>query len=1032
MTRIYFREIQGSDTTWHEVTPQILKSDVKVRSGFSSLGSGADLGKLSLTYQAADLSTATIFSSTVKAIRVSDDTTVVWEGYTDGSASVDSTGLSDLAWVKLNAYPYVKKLENVVLDADILEYNLPISRPMAEGNSVVGLIWQRMISLAEGWVKAAIESSYTVELPSIPTVMPLVVLKKDDVLIDKMVEVLKEYCWCMYTDASHIYFVQPYTEEGRVPVVLPWGYLETKPTIKSSPYVSKISPNITINKMVEKDNVQLYTLSDDGKNAEEEIYKDGTEQYSPYYPEDGPLEVSYSNPRIEKDTVSLEWAKDFSVTYQARYSDNSADAVLEIVQQELGGLDGLLRLKNTNTEKSCYLNQLFIHAGTAYFRDSATILRSNIDGAEESDIETKWILAEDDARLYARALASESRSEASTIAFKTNTLPDSVKVNSLIKVGDAVPEYLVKTVTKDLDTGTYEVSCVMYSLTDINPALFYRAPKAWTIAGKNATARKYLWRLSAASTYAGMLEETSLFKGNGSFLKFNGLYIADNSTVWSTRRPVPDATYPYLWEKYSDDEGETWSEPAMVQSYYPQTIRLSLSRPTFDKGARGVTIGEQTIIIYVVTSDVSPEHLNWLVTNSAEVSLESDKGVKKNVLTIPKGYKGGSITVTCFGGGASASATIGVNTVGDDSPRKFALVDRTAGETFPSATPEGEPLVVGDYCLAKVLPPGETDLSKAYLEPYRYNGTEWTTIDVRNHNYAEVMSGVGPDVIASDISVPETSAVYAFFKHMFAMNAVIDNLFAQMITLKNGGVMKSNGVSIEEKGDNHLSRAGFILDGDAGRLQARSAWLRNVNIVDGNFSGELSAASGTFTGELMGATGTFTGGIIATSGTFSGLLDTPAIVSKPNEVSAQSHTYTFTSFSSDPSSAELAAISSWLEQIGITSRAIYPCTISSDSLVYCASLAPGYTGKKGHKIELIFYRRDSRVPEKYIESDVTYGQFGDHYWTNSDFTGNFTLTVSIGGADKLYIDVQMGTGGIETDINRVYRDENGFLKVITE
>lgn len=1036
-TRIYFREIQGSDTAWHEVTPQILKGDVKIRSGFSSLGNGADLGKLSLTYQAADLATATIFSSTVKAIRVTSGTTVVWEGYTDGSSSVESTGTSDLAWVKLNAYPYIKRLENVVLDADVLEYNLPISRPLAEGNSVVGIIWQRMTNLADAWVRDAIGASYTIDLPSIPTVIPLVVLKKDDVLMDKLVEVLKEYCFCIYTDASHIHFVQPYTEEGRAPTVLPWTHLETKPSIKSSPYVSKISPNVTMSKIVEKKDVQVYTLSDDGSNAEQEIYRDGTTVYSPYYPEEGPLEVRYSNPRIEKDTVSLEWAKDFSITYQARYSDNSADAVLEITQQDLGGLEGLLRLKNTSTEKSCYLNQLFIHAGTAYFRDSSTILRSNIAGADESDVETKWILQEDDARLYARALASESRSETSTITFRTNTLPESVRVNSLVKVGDAVPEYLVKTITRDLDTGTYEISCVMYSLADISPAVLYRAPKPWTIAGKNASARKYLWRLSKSSTYERFVEETSLFKGNGSFFKFNGMYVADNSTVWKTERPIPDATYPYLWEKYSDDDGKTWSEPSMVQSYYVHTIRLSLSRPTFDIGARGVTTSDQTIVVYVVNSDVAPESLSWSVTSPAEVSIESERGVKKNVITIPRGYKGGSVTVTCFGGGASASVTIGVNTVGDDSPRKFALVDRTAGESFPSSTPEGEPLVVGDYCLAKVLPYGESDLSKAYLEPYRYNGTEWTTIDVSDHNYAEVMSGVGPDVIASDISVPETSAVYAFFKHMFAMNAVIDNLFAQMITLKNGGVMKSNNVSIDEKGDNHLSKAGFILDGDAGRLQAMSAWFKKVNIVDGNFSGDLNAASGTFTGELVGATGTFSGGIMANSGVFKGTFDTPSIKSVQNEQqeTLQSHNFdNGTDMGTAPEISQYAALGSWIDSLGIKTTTIFKCSLSIDSAVNYVSIDPGENKKAGRELKLLFYSSNTSYVKEVVSVQRvnTHGELSLERRSYFSGKGVMTITIHVGGGEKLYFDVQVGSGGIETDVNRVYRDENGFLKIITE
>ena len=127
----------------------------------------------------------------------------------------------------------------------------------------------------------------------------------------------------------------------------------------------------------------------------------------------------------------------------------------------------------------------------------------------------------------------------------------------------------------------------------------------------------------------------------------------------------------------------------------------------------------------------------------------------------------------------------------------------------------------------------------------------------------------------------------------------------------------------------------------------------------------------------------------------------------------------------------MSAIYRWLTSIGITERAIYPCTVSSDSSIYCASLAPGDDSRKGHIITLEFYAKGSSKP-KVIKSGITHYEFGgDSYWTDSDLTGNFTMTVSIGGADKLYVNVQLGTGGISSDTNRVYRDENGFLKVIT-
>ena len=90
--RIEIREAESTtDRTWHDVTDSIVSTGFKVRSGFASLGSNADLGKLSLTYRAYDLATASIFGSTVKRIKVVKDGRTIFEGYSDSASSVEST-----------------------------------------------------------------------------------------------------------------------------------------------------------------------------------------------------------------------------------------------------------------------------------------------------------------------------------------------------------------------------------------------------------------------------------------------------------------------------------------------------------------------------------------------------------------------------------------------------------------------------------------------------------------------------------------------------------------------------------------------------------------------------------------------------------------------------------------------------------------------------------------------------------------------------------------------------------------------------
>jgi hypothetical protein len=72
---------------------------------------------------------------------------------------------------------------------------------------------------------------------------------------------------------------------------------------------------------------------------------------------------------------------------------------------------------------------------------------------------------------------------------------------------------------------------------------------------------------------------------------------------------------------------------------------------------------------------------------------------------------------------------------------------------------------------------------------------------------------------------------------------------------------------------------GFL---SADRIQASTITADKINgtnlaVVNGTFSGSLSAATGTFTGALSAASGTFTGALSGSTGTFSGSLTVDAI-----------------------------------------------------------------------------------------------------------------------------------------------------------
>lgn len=488
---IYIKEALSTEFDWHEVTDDIVSTGFKIRSGFSSLGSNADLGKLSLTYKAYDLATATIFSTSPKRIRIIKDGHIIFEGYSDGSSSVDSTEMSGLAYVKLTAYPYIKALEDVEMPEDVVEYDMVASSSDEETESVARMIWNYALDNAEPWVKTAIEESYSITFPDIEETIPLVKISKGDKPMDLLADMMGEYCYSIYTEGSGtVTFFRSYEADATSPAEIPFESVFTKPSIKTAPYVRKKSPQVTLSKIVTHENVVLYSLSgESGENAGEEIYAGA------YYPEEADGETSYSSEEYENDMVSFAWAKGLYVRTESTRSDFEGDGEFEWTRLELLGDKAYYRLKNIG-DKSFWLNQFRINADTAYFYDKSIIIRSNTEG-DKDEIETKWIQTREDAVLYAQTLANESRCDTSSLSFRSDVLGVAIEPGMLVKVGDIQATYLVKSVEWDLDTDARTYSCVIYDLEDINTEMLYRSSSSLKgPKGDSAPELYYLWSSS--------------------------------------------------------------------------------------------------------------------------------------------------------------------------------------------------------------------------------------------------------------------------------------------------------------------------------------------------------------------------------------------------------------------------------------------------------------------------------------------------------------------------------------------------------
>ena len=1021
--RIQIKEAESAtDKTWHDVTEYILSTGFSVRSGFATLGSNADLGKLSLSYRTYDLATASMFGSTIKLIRVIEDDHIVFEGYSDSTSTVDSTENSGLAWVKLTAYPYIKALEDVELSSDWVAYDMTVK-------AIAEQLWSKALAESKSWVKEAIEESVTITFPEISKTIPLVKVSKGDKPLDTLVSMMAEFCYSIVSSGDNIVrFIQPYSADPLRYASIPFESIYAKPTIKTSPYVKTKAPQVTLSKILVKEDVEVYSLTgEDGKNAEQELYKDGSEGYSPYYPEDGDAEVSYSNADIENDKVSFLWAKDLSLKVESRRSDNSADGDIIFTRSELLGDKAYYRVKNTSTTISCYLNQLRIIAGTAYFTDKSYVVRSEGEG-EKTEVETHWIQTGDDATAYAKALADESRCATSSLVFKSDTL-EGMAPGMLVKIGNIPAVFIIKSIEKNLDKEETTFSCLVYDIRDISTDTFYRPPSTLRgPKGQDAPTLYYVWSMSPdelivpSKAVWSVGEQWMLFGGN----LMGDFGIHDWESSWEKLMESRTETYNYLWAKVGED-----GEPFRLQGVSPMDFSVLATPPSYTVNPRRKDAFTMTVKITRLNGIKGTSSL--VLDNSSYSGITVSATEEKDEWTISIAQSTTtslSFSLNASVGGVEKKITL-AGTMIEYSSKYMGAVD-----SLPSTDEEGNKLLEGDWCVLK---------SDNLM--YVYKAGVWTSVtdsQVNSFGELEKMSTALVDMIAIGSTKSTTATILGIFKLLCADNGFIkflktwalfcgagdensgfycriadhDPTTGQALT-KPVFIVKYNGQTVfqidpssgnvffgQPNSGLTAPESGFMYKASDGSLVSKD------NKVVINSSGNINAKGCYF--ENADISGTLS----SVSGIFKGSFDTPALSSLPNTTGGQVYTKHIPSRSSSSDRSQYVAILGFFEQF---TQPNYECSLSVNSNVKSVSRTK-YTS---YTYAFIF--KDKNGNQVY---------FSRAYQRSSTSTPSFEgdlpetdISITVGAGDILiFKNIQIGKDGLQS--GQIYRNSSNQLFIV--
>ena len=893
------------DAQWIDITKSCVDVSAKLRRGFGSLGDMCDVTRLTLQIKAENLEAAVLFHSSAKQIRLSKDGVYVFEGYTEGNSTVDSTADTSLAWVTLSAFPYAQQFENSIAPSDLVFRDCKICDPTDKEHSLVHLfaaaIYDNLPEPYKTIMQGAAEDIET--SVSILKVLPLAVIEEEESIADAFTSLLHEFGLAFYMTNLSMTIVEPYNDDPTRPVqMFAYDQFIAKPEIKTAPYIVAQRTEVTLSKVIERENGIVYELYEAGSVPTEGDKIEAGENY----PTDGDMSVAYQTVEQEKnEKLEFFYATGLSYSYLAQAA-GGRESTLVVEKAELGATEALFKFRNANADY-VYLNQLTVMSSAYYLRDTSTVVKDEtVKGSKNvNKVESIYMVDIEDAEKYIQTYRAEVLAEKTTFTFSSGRI-SAPEPNTLIRIGDIPAIMLVRYTEEDITTGDVTIYAVAFDVLPIGTSSTVERP---TISGGvsylslslSGTAYSYngsgeldpddqlikatLTRYGTADTVDwyinGELQDSHdlvinvppSFMGDRSFISVRAVvgnlyaeqYIYKNSAgkdapaviwqycysdsdtiaplgagglwymlgmplfyvdqimgdmateFWTDYKPDEPEGKPFLWVRWSNDGGVTWSEPicmtgrpATVFSVDPPVATYNMTSRSYVNITQGFnfTCKKQNIADSVPVAwslSVDDEHLK-ITANGESCTLIINAGFDKanfNLLCTVEGY--GTMTVPVRG-----------TKSGEPKPEYQGVVRYPA--ELPTTLQDGSELMLGDHLL--YIDANGTEI------PKYWTGTEWADVTENTANFSQIMKNVLMDALAQEGTIPSQSVLYLYVGKVVGNAAVFEQLFAAFIELT--GVIYGGAYKVDkETGEvsNPTGGIGFALSAIDGMLRATGAQL---------------------------------------------------------------------------------------------------------------------------------------------------------------------------------------------------------------
>ena len=563
--KVYIRDAVDASAEWVDISERCVRPSIKLNEGFSTAGKTCDATDLSLTIKALNVTDAAAFHTTEKLARLVLDGVQVFEGYSDGSATVDLGTSSSYVHVKVSFNSYMSLLEDQVAPSGGIAYEgKKIFDPADKPNSLVHLLAERMYSAVPAPyhdILSAITDKVisAADVAAITKTLPIVYIPEDETIYDTFQSLLYENSLSFYFRDKAIHLLSPWDTERTPQDILLTDFI-SKPTLKQQPLRHRSHMILSVAEYTQENASTLFDSGD--PNTEEgnpQIIEPGES-----YPDDGESErLDYENPDDEE--AEIVYSVNPKLSYTAVRVDDNAEDYDEwgtdpadiTVESDIRPDEGTVLFKNPNAYR-VGVQRYSVTADRAYWKKYTTQVKDRIKEGEEEEYEADYIPDTESAEAFLSLYHLQEYANNAEIQLSTER--HYITPGTLIQVTDL--PYILLVLSRETTYDNPDKPLYKYSMI---PLVYIESPTDITHSkpGSGGNVLRYLF-----------LELSAVYFHYGS----NGELLPADQVIYATLTRVNIASTP-VWTV----NGE------VVQSVdgYPDKLRID---PSYMEGRDFITV----------------------------------------------------------------------------------------------------------------------------------------------------------------------------------------------------------------------------------------------------------------------------------------------------------------------------------------------------------------------------------------------------------------------------------------------------------